>query len=721
VSAGGATFTLNASGAGFTRNSVARVNGSNRSTTFVSATQLAATIPASDIAAAGTPNITVLTPAPGGGTSAGRPLTVANPTPAITALSPTSALAGSGALTLTVAGSGFANGAGATVGAQARAATVNSATQMTVSLQASDLANPGMLAVQVTNPAACASSVCQSNSVSLNVGALAPALTGLAPASVGAGGGGFTLAATGTGFTSNSVVRVNGSSRTTTFVSGTQLTAAIPASDIAATGTLNVTVLTPAPGGGTSSASPLTVASTTPPGGPSGPSSGPGAPSTPTFTRGQWTQWGSGSFQTAYTVSDGTLRDLAGNLIPAGTPPGNWGGNSGLNGRDLFVGWSQGGVWDLSRSQWLAGAGNAGWANFDLNIFDVPSGTWNPAGRPQRSYSEFAVHGHNTSYPANKALFGIKLDSPLAFVDVDNHYADVAGINPTTGTRLLPNVGHHAGSLVWMPSVGRVAWAGSYGYYWNDLGGAPGVWEWDPVTKKWALDIQDADYQPYQLPDSPPLCAVWDSRRNRVLVITGGQSGDGNLFAYDPAQPLGRRITRMGTFSIRLTSYAACVYDPKRDQLRVYGAFPRELGGQFGILSFSGGSNSGNNPGLTGFLPTGTFAWTGGAGLVYDPVADRDVVWFGGGQFNGGNAVGKTLYVVNPDTHVSVSLTPSAGADPGVPSGGDPGSTVVSIWSRFAYLPNHDAYAVIPRETTTGVFVFAPDRTSGPLASTRGR
>jgi hypothetical protein len=441
-----------------------------------------------------------------------------------------------------------------------------------------------------------------------------------------------------------------------------------------------------------------------------------------TFTRGQWTQWGSGSFQSAYTVSDGTLLDLAGNPIPNSTSPGNWGGSTGLNGHDLFTGWSQGGVWDLSRSQWIAGAGNSGWPNFDLNIFDVPSGTWNPGGRPQRSYSEFVIFGHAaTPYPANKALFGTKLNAPLAFVDVDNHYPDVAGINPTTGTRLLPNVGHHTGSLVWMPSVGRVAWAGSYGYYWSDNGGAPGVWEWDPVAKQWALDIAGNDLWP-DPQYNPPGCAVWDSRRNRVLAVSGAQSADGSLWAYDPAQAQGARITRIrtNTLGLRLTSYFVCVYDPKRDQLRVYGAFP-ELGGRFGIFSFSSGSNSGNNPRLTGFVPTGTFAFAGGAGLVYDPVADKDVVWFGGGQFNGGNPVGTTLYVVNPDTYVSVSLTPAAGADPGVPSGGDPGSTIVSIWGRFAYLPNYDAYAVISRENTTGVFVFAPDRTSGPLASTRGR
>jgi hypothetical protein len=58
----------------------------------------------------------------------------------------------------------------------------------------------------------------------------------------------------GTNFLSSSVVRWNGASRTTTYVSGTQLQAAIPASDIAALGTAQVSVFTPPPGGGTSGA-----------------------------------------------------------------------------------------------------------------------------------------------------------------------------------------------------------------------------------------------------------------------------------------------------------------------------------------------------------------------------------------------------------------------------------------------------------------------------------
>src|SRR5207247_3396076 len=81
-----------------------------------------------------------------------------------------------------------------------------------------------------------------------------PTLSSILPTTAAAGSGAFTLTATGTNFVAASVVRWNGSNRTTTFVSSTKLQAQILASDIAATGSASVTVFTPTPGGGTSAA-----------------------------------------------------------------------------------------------------------------------------------------------------------------------------------------------------------------------------------------------------------------------------------------------------------------------------------------------------------------------------------------------------------------------------------------------------------------------------------
>jgi uncharacterized repeat protein (TIGR01451 family) len=81
-----------------------------------------------------------------------------------------------------------------------------------------------------------------------------PVLGSISPSGATAGGPAATLTASGGNFVSSSTVNWNGAARATTFVSPTQLTATIPATDIAAAGTASVTVVNPAPGGGTSAA-----------------------------------------------------------------------------------------------------------------------------------------------------------------------------------------------------------------------------------------------------------------------------------------------------------------------------------------------------------------------------------------------------------------------------------------------------------------------------------
>ena len=74
----------------------------------------------------------------------------------------------------------------------------------------------------------------------------------LVPASTTPGGPDFSLTVNGTGFVSLSVVNWNGSALPTKFVSGSQLTATVPAAKIASSSTALVTVVSPSPGGGVS-------------------------------------------------------------------------------------------------------------------------------------------------------------------------------------------------------------------------------------------------------------------------------------------------------------------------------------------------------------------------------------------------------------------------------------------------------------------------------------
>src|SRR5262249_4999814 len=71
----------------------------------------------------------------------------------------------------------------------------------------------------------------------------------LVPDATPPGGAQFTLTVNGTGFVSNSVVQWNGNALATQFISGSQLTATVPAADIATASTASVTVVNPTPGG----------------------------------------------------------------------------------------------------------------------------------------------------------------------------------------------------------------------------------------------------------------------------------------------------------------------------------------------------------------------------------------------------------------------------------------------------------------------------------------
>jgi len=86
-----------------------------------------------------------------------------------------------------------------------------------------------------------------------------PSLTSINPSSTYVGGSAFTLTVTGTNFVGSSTVRWNGSDRPTTYVSATQLTASISASEITSIGTASVSVFNPSPGGGLSNQLPFSI------------------------------------------------------------------------------------------------------------------------------------------------------------------------------------------------------------------------------------------------------------------------------------------------------------------------------------------------------------------------------------------------------------------------------------------------------------------------------
>jgi uncharacterized protein (TIGR03437 family) len=253
TTAGSAAFTLTVNGNGFINGSSVKWNGSARTTTYVSSTQLTAAITTADIIAAGTAQVTTFNPTPGGGTSGSAAFTISasNPVPTISTLSPSSITAGSVAFSLTVSGTGFINGSVVNWNGSARTTTYVNATQVTAAITSTDVANAGTAQVTVFNPTP-GGGTSGSAAFTINAANPVPTISTLSPSSATAGSAAFTLTVNGKGFINCSVVKWNGSARTTTYVSSTRLTAAIATADIATAGTAQVTVFNPTPGGGTS-------------------------------------------------------------------------------------------------------------------------------------------------------------------------------------------------------------------------------------------------------------------------------------------------------------------------------------------------------------------------------------------------------------------------------------------------------------------------------------
>jgi phage terminase Nu1 subunit (DNA packaging protein) len=257
AAAGNPAFVLSAYGTGFINGATVMWDGSDRPTSFVRSTELAATIGATDIASAKSVQITACNPGSGASNALG--FTVTNPLPSITALVPSSVVAGSQGFTLSVTGSRFVSGAVVRWNGSARPTTFVNGNEVDAAISASDILEAKTVPITVRNPDGGIS-----NALNFAVNnPSSPALTSLSPARVTGGGAGFTLTLIGSNFVTNSVVRWNGVNKTTTYVSSTELRAAILAADIASGGNIQVTVANPLPAGSTSNALDFLISSFT--------------------------------------------------------------------------------------------------------------------------------------------------------------------------------------------------------------------------------------------------------------------------------------------------------------------------------------------------------------------------------------------------------------------------------------------------------------------------
>ena len=241
------------SGANFSSTSVVNFNGTALTTTYVSGSQLTAIIPASSLTTAGSFTITV---SDKGKTSNSITLIVSSSAPTIASLSPGSTIAGSSGFILTVTGTGFNASSVIKWNGNTLPTTYLDSTQLNTSISSSLVASAASIPVTVTTPGTTGGT---STAQTFSVNAPVPTLSSINPTTVFAGSGDITLTVGGTSFIPNSSVQLAGSNRPTVFVSSTQLSATIPAADLASAGSPAVTVLNPAPQGGTSNALPLAI------------------------------------------------------------------------------------------------------------------------------------------------------------------------------------------------------------------------------------------------------------------------------------------------------------------------------------------------------------------------------------------------------------------------------------------------------------------------------
>jgi parallel beta-helix repeat protein len=257
--AGDPAFILTVEGTGFVPESVVRWNGEDRATTFVSETRLTASISAADIAASGTQDVTVFTPGPGGGTSAALSFLVSNRQPGILSLSPATVLRGSPALTLAVQGTNFIPASKVRWNGAERVTQYVSPTELRIAVPANSLTQAAEIAITVVNPEPGGGI---SEPRTFTVANPLPTLAALSPAGVTAGASSLTVMVTGSGFVPESRVHLNGAGHLTIYSSPTTLQLRLGRRELERPGDLSVTVVNPAPGGGTSAARTFAIGGT---------------------------------------------------------------------------------------------------------------------------------------------------------------------------------------------------------------------------------------------------------------------------------------------------------------------------------------------------------------------------------------------------------------------------------------------------------------------------
>jgi uncharacterized delta-60 repeat protein len=178
---GAGQFTLTVTGTNFASGYSVLWNNTALATNFVSATTLTATVPASDVTQPGTFSVAI---GYFGKTSSNPQSFTVVSQPAVTGLSPTSAVKGSGQITLIVSGANFVNGSAVLWNGTGLGTAFVSGGTLKATVPASLMAQPGVASVAVENPG----DVTSQATLFTIVGTGRPQVTGIIAGSHSAGG-----------------------------------------------------------------------------------------------------------------------------------------------------------------------------------------------------------------------------------------------------------------------------------------------------------------------------------------------------------------------------------------------------------------------------------------------------------------------------------------------------------------------------------------------------
>lgn len=234
ASTGGNAVTITVNGVNFTNSAAVEWNGTAISTTFISPTQLTASLSSAQLQSQGSFNITVSLG--GGVTSNSLPFTVASG-PAIGSISPNLLQAGmvpSSTFTLFVTGAGFAAGSLVQWNGVSLSTEFVTSSSLIATVPANYAFAPGTADISVSS----GGTISNTAVFTLSPGS---AIVSLEPAISAAGVEGFTLTVNGVGFEPTTLVAWNKAALATTYVSPTQLTALVPASLLSQGATMSIT------------------------------------------------------------------------------------------------------------------------------------------------------------------------------------------------------------------------------------------------------------------------------------------------------------------------------------------------------------------------------------------------------------------------------------------------------------------------------------------------